>query len=159
VPSSFSFSRSDRIVFKHGDVNTIMLGVGRRYKRYFKDIFTSVIDAQWRHTLTIFACSFVTSWTVFACLWYAMAVAHGDIEFYEKWLHAPDQGLFERENRMPCVRNLYNFASAFLFSIETQHTIGLIKFLFLRIISLLIRCVCVSLCRVWVSTSHRRLCR
>jgi hypothetical protein len=61
---------------------------------------------------------------MFACFWYAMALANGDIDYYERWMKAPDQDQFERENPTPCVRHLYNFASAFLFSIETQHTIG-----------------------------------
>lgn len=122
--SIFFSSRTDRIVFKHGDVNTIKLNVGRRYRRYYKDIFTTVIDAQWRYSLSIFLFGFLTSWTVFATCWYLMALAHGDISYYEKWMVAEDRDKFERENPTPCVRHLYNFWSAFLFSIETQYTIG-----------------------------------
>lgn len=32
--------------------------------------------------------------------------------------------IFQDEKWKPCVDNLFNFASCFLFSVETQHTIG-----------------------------------
>ncbi|KAG5673864.1 hypothetical protein PVAND_003875 [Polypedilum vanderplanki] len=116
--------KSDRIVFKRGKVNAVKLNVGRHYSRYFKDIFTSVVDAQWRYSLSIFACGFITSWAFFACLWYLMAYYHGDIDYYKRWMVSDDRDKFEKENPTPCVRNLYNFTSAFLFSIETQFSIG-----------------------------------
>lgn len=118
-------TRRDRLVLKHGEVNMSKENLGYRRKRYIKDIFTTFIDAQWRWTFTILTSAFLTSWTIFACFWYAMAVAGGDIEYYKKWLDAIDKSAFEMEfPRTPCVRHLYSFTSAFLFSIETQHTIG-----------------------------------
>lgn len=102
--------------------------IGHKSRRYFKDIFTTLIDSKWRWTLTVFTMNFLTLWTIFACFWYLMALAKGDIAYYEKWLAAVDKEAFEIEfPRTPCVRHLYSFASAFLFSIETQHTIGRIK--------------------------------
>jgi hypothetical protein len=62
-----------------------------------------------------------------------MAFARGDIDYYDKWLDAIDKNAFEMEfPRTPCVRHLYSFTSAFLFSIETQHTIGKIFLIFWR---------------------------
>lgn len=54
-----------------------------------------------------------------------MAVLHGDIEYYSRWTDAVDRDQFEQDNRYtPCVRNLYTFTSAFLYSMETQQSIG-----------------------------------
>lgn len=124
--------------------------VGHKSRRYFKDIFTTLIDAKWRFTLSIFCLNFIGLWTIFACFWFAMAYAKGDIEYYERWLLAVDKEAFEMEfPRTPCVRHLYSFASAFLFSIETQHTIGIvwivIRLLFLTFFSF----------RLWFSSCHR----
>jgi potassium inwardly-rectifying channel subfamily J len=107
--------------------------LGRKHKRYIKDVFTTLIDAKWRWTFAVFVFNFLSTWTLFACFWYAMAFARGDIDYYDKWLDAIDKNAFEMEfPRTPCVRHLYSFTSAFLFSIETQHTIGKIFLIFWR---------------------------
>ena len=67
-----------------------------------------------RYTLLAFVSSFFVTWVAFAGIWYLIAHTHGD---------------FEEENQAngnftPCVHDLRNFASCFLFSVETQHTIG-----------------------------------
>jgi hypothetical protein len=73
----------------------------------------------------VFICNYLISWTFFACLWYLIAVWNGDIDYYSEWLAADDKELFTKEKEhTPCVRNLYNFVSAFLYSIETQNAVG-----------------------------------
>jgi len=115
----------NRIIFKKGEVNTTKQNVGRTARRYIKDGFTSFIDAKWRWTIMTFVCFYMTSWTFFSVLWYSMALARGDLSYYSEWLAAGDKEQFEQEHPYtPCVRHLYSFTSAFLFSIETQHTIG-----------------------------------
>ncbi|KAL7020991.1 hypothetical protein ACKWTF_011710 [Chironomus riparius] len=115
----------NRIIFKKGEVNTTKQNIGRTARRYIKDGFTTFIDAKWRWTIMTFTCFYMTSWTFYAVLWYSMALARGDISYYTKWLAAGDKEQFETDNPYtPCVRHLYSFTSAFLFSIETQHTIG-----------------------------------
>lgn len=51
---------------------------------------------------------------MFAAIWWLIAYTHGDL----------DPANLEDEKWLPCVVNINNFASCFLFSIETQHTIG-----------------------------------
>lgn len=82
--------------------------------RYLKDFFISMIDLSWSATLLCFAASFVVSWLVFAGLWYALALSHGDLQPREDW----------PANHSVCVDNIHDFTSCFLFSLETQHTIG-----------------------------------
>lgn len=81
----------------------------------FQDIFTTLVDAQWRWTLLVFSMNFMLSWLGFAVVWWLIALNHGDLD------------LSVRDNNstfVPCVREMYSFTSCFLFSVETQHTIG-----------------------------------
>lgn len=81
-----------------------------------------------------------------------MAVYRGDLDYYVDWLAADDKDAFERGNtHIPCVRHLYTFTSAFLFSVETQHTIGKAVTL---VESFMILCWLFCLFRLWISTCH-----
>ena len=88
-----------------------MLALKKRF-RFLKDFFTSMIDLDWSWTLFTFATAFFTSWLLFACVWYLVALSHGDL------------GSSLPEDHVHCVENIQGFTSCFLFSLETQHTIG-----------------------------------
>ncbi|XP_072157772.1 ATP-sensitive inward rectifier potassium channel 12 isoform X2 [Bemisia tabaci] len=103
---------SRRVVFKHGDCNVVQGNVAKRRRKYLQDIFTTLVDAQWRWTLLVFSMNFVTSWFGFAVIWYLIAYSHGDLE------PSTDTG------PMKCVVGVQSMLTAFLFSIESQHTIG-----------------------------------
>ncbi|CAG9860058.1 unnamed protein product [Phyllotreta striolata] len=107
-----------RAVFKNGDCNILQSRISKRRLRYLQDIFTTLVDSQWRWTLTIFAIGFLGSWLLFALIWWLIVFTHGDLEED----HMPP--LQADANWSPCVLNIYGFTSCFLFSIETQHTIG-----------------------------------
>jgi len=54
-----------------------------------------------------------------------IAYAHGDIEYFDQLSLAENSQEFEaNSNHTPCVTEVKSFLSAFLFSLETQHTIG-----------------------------------
>lgn len=101
-----------RVIFKNGDCNVMQENVAKRRRRYLADIFTTLVDIQWRYNLMVFSMGFILSWLGFAIIWWLICFTHGDLE------HVTD------ETWIPCVKNLHSFTSAFLFSIETQHTIG-----------------------------------
>lgn len=82
---------------------------------WFQDIFTTLVDTQWRWTILVFALSFLSSWFGFGCIWWLIAYTHGDLE---------PENLKPDADWSPCVDNINSFASCFLFSLETQHTIG-----------------------------------
>jgi len=107
-----------RVVLKNGECNVVQSNVAKRRRRYLADIFTTMVDIQWRWTVLIFTLSFILSWLAFAVLWWIISVTHGDFEIE----HLPNNQ--ESSGWKPCVANVYSFASCFLFSIETQHTIG-----------------------------------
>ncbi|CAK1547262.1 unnamed protein product [Leptosia nina] len=103
-----------RVIFKHGDCNVVQWNVAKRRRRYLQDIFTTLVDAQWRWTLLVFALSFILSWLLFALIWWLIIFTHGD-------LNPPSSA---NETFVPCLNNVNSFTGCFLFSVETQHTIG-----------------------------------
>nr|XP_012224303.1 PREDICTED: uncharacterized protein LOC105673332 isoform X3 [Linepithema humile] len=107
-----------RAVLKNGDCNVLQSRISRRSLRFLQDIFTTLVDTQWRWTLLCFILSFLLSWLGFAVIWWLIAFTHGDFE--ER--HLPPAQL--ENNWTPCIYNIFSFTSCFLFSIETQHTIG-----------------------------------
>ena len=70
-----------------------------------KDGFTTMIDARWYWIILLFSTIYVLSWFVFAVLWFVV----------EKVKNAYDA---------TCVERSKTFFAMFLFSIETQVTIG-----------------------------------
>ncbi|XP_055501115.1 G protein-activated inward rectifier potassium channel 2 [Leucoraja erinacea] len=100
-----------RYVRKDGKCNVHHGNVRERY-RYLTDIFTTLVDLQWRLNLFIFVLVYTTTWLFFGLIWWFIAFVRGDL------LHIGDASW------VPCVNNLNGFVSAFLFSIETETTIG-----------------------------------
>lgn len=87
-------------------------------KPFIRDIFTTLVDLRWRWTCLIFALGFFVSWTAFAFGWWTIALLHGDL--------LPEHLPINQKvsNWTPCVLEIYDFTSCFLFSVETQHTTG-----------------------------------
>lgn len=99
-----------RLVYKTGECNVSSTNVQQRKRRYIVDIFTTMLELKWRYNALVFILAFVTTWTFFGLLWLAVARLHGD--------HNLESG------QEPCIKDVRDFTSAILFSIETQHTIG-----------------------------------
>ena len=101
---------SQRLVFKNGECNVTRANIKKRRQRYMADIFTTLVDIKWRWNLLNFVLAFMLSWFIFALLWWLIAFSHGDFE--------------GKAGNKPCVEEVNDFSTAFLFSIETQQTIG-----------------------------------
>ncbi|PAV55669.1 hypothetical protein WR25_01526 [Diploscapter pachys] len=102
----------NRLVQKQGICNISLKNVPKQRRKYFSDIFTTIIEMKWRWCLLYFSLSFLFSWTLFASLYYMIAQQHGDI------INASNASW------TPCIMNLNNPTTAFLFSFTTQTTIG-----------------------------------
>ncbi|XP_029015710.1 inward rectifier potassium channel 16-like [Betta splendens] len=76
---------------------------------YLMDIFTTLVEIRWRVMLLIFSLSYVLTWLFFG-LWY--------------WLIAYVNGDADKLDESRCVANVRGFTGAFMFSVETQSTIG-----------------------------------
>ncbi|XP_055609819.1 ATP-sensitive inward rectifier potassium channel 12-like [Uranotaenia lowii] len=117
-PSVFAHRQPRRAVFKNGYCNITHGKYSRKGIRYLQDMFTTLVDARWRYTLMVFAMGFVLSWLFFGAVYWFICYAHGDLEE----AHLPHNQ--EENGWTPCVVAIYSFTSCFLFSLETQHTIG-----------------------------------
>ncbi|XP_072299358.1 inward rectifier potassium channel 16-like [Eucyclogobius newberryi] len=76
---------------------------------YLTDIFTTLVECRWRGMFLMFCLSYILSWIFFGLCYWLIAHVNGDA-------HKGDDDL--------CVYNVRGFTSAFLFSMETQATIG-----------------------------------
>uniref|UniRef100_A0A3Q2Z2Q5 Potassium inwardly rectifying channel subfamily J member 4 n=1 Tax=Hippocampus comes TaxID=109280 RepID=A0A3Q2Z2Q5_HIPCM len=101
-----------RFVKKNGQCNVVFDNMEDKQRRYLADIFTTCVDIRWRYLLLIFTATFLLSWLFFGLVFWGVALAHGDFD-----LHFPDKW-------RPCILHIQGFIGAFLFSIETQTTIG-----------------------------------
>ncbi|KAM9733838.1 ATP-sensitive inward rectifier potassium channel 1-like [Menidia menidia] len=104
----------NRLVTKDGRCNIEYGNV--KYSKHFAflaDFWTTFVEIRWRFVLFFFIASFTLSWFIFGLLWYWIARSNGDLT----WQNPPS-------DHNPCVDNVVGLTTAFLFSIETQTTIG-----------------------------------
>ncbi|KAK1798398.1 hypothetical protein P4O66_007862 [Electrophorus voltai] len=104
--------KRQRFVEKNGRCNVQHGNLGGETSRYLSDLFTTLVDLKWRWNLLIFTLTYTIAWLVMASMWWLIAYVRGDLS------HA------RNASYTPCVANVYNFPSAFLFFIETEATIG-----------------------------------
>ncbi|XP_049774133.1 ATP-sensitive inward rectifier potassium channel 12-like isoform X1 [Schistocerca cancellata] len=118
VASRDSDAASRRLVLRSGECNITGWSAGKRRMRFLQDVFTTIVDLPWRWLLLLLSLSFFLTWLGFALLWWLIAFAHGDLEPQNLPPFQEDTGW------VPCVTQIYNFTSCFMFSMENQHTTG-----------------------------------
>lgn len=115
-----------RFVKKNGQCNVVFSNMEDKPRRYFADIFTTCVDIRWRYLLFIFTTTFIVSWLLFGLVFWGVALAHGDFDLHTPVGGEDSQNSVEEEKDewRPCILHIQGFIGAFLFSIETQTTIG-----------------------------------
>jgi len=108
----FMKRRARRLFLKGGECNVTGVGIKARGRMYVADLFTTLVEMRWRYQVVLVTTQFAFTWLLFGTVYYAIAVARGDIH------HAHNATL------LPCVINLSSYASAVFFSMESQSTIG-----------------------------------
>ncbi|XP_078724354.1 LOW QUALITY PROTEIN: ATP-sensitive inward rectifier potassium channel 12-like [Lampetra fluviatilis] len=108
-----------RFVNKDGRCNVQVTGMDDHWPKYLADLFTTCVDARWRAAFAVFVVAFLLSWLLFALVFWLAAWWHGDTA-----ARGPRAATSASAPRPPCVTNVNGFVSAFLFSVETQTTIG-----------------------------------
>ncbi len=73
---------------------------------FLVDGFTTIIDAHWYQIMLLFCAIYVSSWLFFGLVWWSV------------------DEIYEAVDNSTCINNVHNFPSAFLYSLETQLTIG-----------------------------------
>uniref|UniRef100_A0A3Q3R3L4 Potassium inwardly rectifying channel subfamily J member 16 n=1 Tax=Monopterus albus TaxID=43700 RepID=A0A3Q3R3L4_MONAL len=97
------------MTFKKGHCNVVFRHVPEEWLLFVTDIFTSLVEIRWRVMFLAFTLSYIMSWLFFGTLYWMIALVHGDTK--------------DNTNN-PCMYEVHSFTAAFLFSLETQTTIG-----------------------------------
>ena len=111
-----TMNKKKRIVRKDGIMNISFKNISKKKRRFFSDLYTTLLDASWTFSVIMFSTSFYGSWLFFGAVYFMICYLHGD--FMEENLTS------EGKDWIPCILQVDGFASSFLFSLETQHTIG-----------------------------------
>ncbi|XP_010793024.1 inward rectifier potassium channel 16-like [Notothenia coriiceps] len=101
--------KKHRYIRKEGSCNVVFRHVPEEWLLFVTDIFTTLVEIRWRVMFLIFALSYILSWLFFGIIYWVIALAYGDTREI-----TPE----------PCVYGVHGFTAAFLFSLETQTTIG-----------------------------------
>jgi len=109
-------NKKKRVVLKDGLTNVTYKNISKKRRRYISDLYTTLLDSSWTYCVLMFTTSFYGSWIVFGGIYYLISYLHGDL--MEE--HLPSSG----SDWVPCILGTDGFAACFLFSLETQHTIG-----------------------------------
>ncbi|XP_062843714.1 ATP-sensitive inward rectifier potassium channel 10 [Trichomycterus rosablanca] len=107
------FQLHRRVMSKDGRSNVRVEHGSGWHALYLRDPWTTCVDLQWRYKLLMFSATFVGTWFAFGLLWYLLALVHGDLLEYDP-----------PANHTLCVMQMQTLTGAFLFSLETQTTIG-----------------------------------
>ncbi|KAJ8011529.1 hypothetical protein DPEC_G00059180 [Dallia pectoralis] len=105
--------RRKRVLSKDGRSNVRIEHISGRPALYMRDLWTTFLDMQWRWKFFFFTLTFTGTWFFFGVLWYLVALVHGDLLEFEP-----------PSNHTPCVLQMQTLTGAFLFSLESQTTIG-----------------------------------
>uniref|UniRef100_A0A3B5AIC6 ATP-sensitive inward rectifier potassium channel 14 n=1 Tax=Stegastes partitus TaxID=144197 RepID=A0A3B5AIC6_9TELE len=115
-----------RFVKKNGQCNVVFNNMEDKPRRYLADIFTTCVDIRWRYLLLIFTTTFLLSWLLFGLIFWGVGFAHGDFDIRIPVKDGDPRSTTEgvKDEWRPCILHIQGFIGAFLFSIETQTTIG-----------------------------------
>jgi len=109
-------NKRKRVVLKNGLTNVTYKNISMKRRKYVSDLYTTLLDSSWTYCVLMFTTSFYGSWTIFGGIYYIICHLHGD--FKQDHLQSANSSW------VPCISAIDGFAACFLFSLETQHTIG-----------------------------------
>ncbi|XP_066538861.1 ATP-sensitive inward rectifier potassium channel 14 [Hoplias malabaricus] len=133
-----------RFVGKDGRCNVTFVNMSDRGQRYLTDLFTTCVDIRWRWMLVVFTLSFLLSWLLFGFTFWLIAASHGDLTIPSSSSSSSSSSAaafsspasttslgpdVEHSGKMVepderCFQQVNSFMAAFLFSLETQTSIG-----------------------------------
>ncbi|XP_041830046.1 inward rectifier potassium channel 16-like [Melanotaenia boesemani] len=98
-----------RYMQKDGSFPVVFQKAPGDWSPYFMDIFTTLVEIRWRTMFLFFCLSYILSWLFFGLCYWLMVHVNRDIDSFDN---------------KPCFKEVHGFTGAFLFSLETQTTIG-----------------------------------
>nr|CAD2186789.1 unnamed protein product [Meloidogyne enterolobii] len=102
--------RQPRLVDKEGECIIRPNNLQGSFSICLRNWFHLVIEHSWRRIFLLFSGSFLCSWFTFGLIYYSIQHFSANL-----------QNLSEQHQ---CIANVHSLTSAFLFSLESQHTIG-----------------------------------
>lgn len=99
-----------RYMLKDGHSNVAFYQSSTKWGHYMVDIYTTLVESRWRIMFLVFTLTYILTWLIFGLFYWLIAYAHGDLR--------------EPNKEAPCMANVNSFTAAFLYSMETQATIG-----------------------------------
>ncbi|XP_047512499.1 G protein-activated inward rectifier potassium channel 4-like [Pieris napi] len=115
VPGINSYTRRKNIraVLKNGHLN---IESKSKQRQLFSNYIVALVEARWRWTLLNFVSAHTCLWLFFGTIYWIISYNHDDFSSVPTSQNA--------SKTIPCIRNLYGFTSAFLFSIEVHTTVA-----------------------------------
>lgn len=98
-----------RYMQKDGRFPVVFQRPPKDWSPYLTDIFTTLVEIRWSVMFLLFSLSYILSWLFFGLCYWLIAHVNGDADNLDKEL---------------CMANVRGFTGAFMYSMETQATIG-----------------------------------
>ena len=73
-------NKRKRVVKKGGGTGVTYKNISKKRRRYFSDLYTTLLDSSWSYCVLMFTASFYLSWLLFAVIYYIISTLHGDLE-------------------------------------------------------------------------------
>uniref|UniRef100_A0A0B7A7Z3 Uncharacterized protein n=1 Tax=Arion vulgaris TaxID=1028688 RepID=A0A0B7A7Z3_9EUPU len=117
LPALFSCTETTEhkrkaLVSKNGSYRVYADGLGEHRSKFLADIYITLIDLEWRCIMLSLFSTFLGTFFIFGFCWWLMAFTNGDFDN------------LDNSNHTFCLQGVTSFAGIFLFSMETQTTIG-----------------------------------
>lgn len=98
-----------RYMQKDGRFPVVFQRPPKDWSPYLTDIFTTLVEIRWSMMVLLFSLSYILSWLFFGLCYWLIAHVNGDADNLDEEL---------------CMANVRGFTGAFMYSMETQATIG-----------------------------------
>ena len=96
--------QQSRLISRQGNTQLHHMNVPKCH--FFVDYFTTLMEWPWKFFLAFFSLAFLTSWLLFGSIWWGIYIHR--LKYFN----------------VACIKNIDGWTSMFLFSLETQTTIG-----------------------------------
>ena len=93
------------------------------YIRYVRDHFTTLLDSSWTLVLIITSIVYISHWLIFGGFYLAFELVYQNHENSAEILANMTSNSSSQFGNY-CVSNVYDFRTAFLFSLESETSIG-----------------------------------
>ena len=77
--SKRTLNKDKRVVLRGGSTSVTYKNISKKRRRYFSDLYTTLLDSSWSYCVLMFTTSFYGSWLFFGSLYFIICYMHGDL--------------------------------------------------------------------------------